>query len=688
MSVAHRALFPAVAGLTAGCLALAFCFAADEPWALRGDNKLIHFPMQLEAVRLWAEGQVPFWTDRLWMGYPLLANPETGALYPPRLVGYWLTDAPHVRAFDWAFALHAAWLVAGSAAFLRALGCGVLAATFGGAMALLATQSVVMTSYLANFCGVAWWPWLLLAAGHLAATRERVLGAVLLASVPLAAQVYAGNPEVAFQGGCLAAVWMLAAPGETPLLARFGRVAALVATAVALSAPQLFPTASILGDTRRGLPQETRSLLAIDGTLRDTIDPWSAGGRTPFLGAATLLLAGVALLRRAPRAIDLSIVALVAGLGSLGDATPVYALLGKLPGFALFRGPYKLLIIAQFSLAWLAALGVQSLVRRPGEDAAAQGGGGAGPAPRPSLAALAGVALCVLALSEYALAFRAVLPRVAGPHTKVEVPLSRGLDELASVAPLLTESRPGPVPPRVFTGSNTVRMGGLPSVAFVEMVRGGGVSLLPERHAWLNFGYLGPDHMNLFGVDLVLAQGECAEPSRLGYEMVARGRGVCVLENPTPRPRYEIVSAYQRVASVDELVGQARRRPAQPIAVLAADDAALPAADGTASGTVVVEALAPGDVELSTVSTAPALLLVRQSWGAGWSATVDGGHAAIHPAAGVFFVVPVPEGRHTVRLTYRAPGFHAGLACAAVWLALAGFAVRSEARARRTGAAP
>jgi len=212
MPVAKRALLPAMAGLTAGGLALAFCFAAPEPWTIRGDNKLIHFPMQLEAVRLWAAGQIPFFTDRMWMGYPLLANPETGALYPPRLIAYWITEAPHVRAFDWSFAIHAGWLVAGTTAFLRSLGCRALAAVFGGAMLLIATQSIVMTSYLANFCAIAWWPWLLLAAQRLAEPRERPLGAVLLASIPLGAQVVAGNPEVAFQGGCLAVIWILAAP--------------------------------------------------------------------------------------------------------------------------------------------------------------------------------------------------------------------------------------------------------------------------------------------------------------------------------------------------------------------------------------------------------------------------------------------------------------------------------------------
>lgn len=659
----HRALLPTLAGLTAACLALAFCFSADEPWALRGDNKLIHFPMQLEAVRLWAAGRIPFFGDRLWMGYPLLANPETGALYLPRLIGYWLTDAPHLRAFDWGVAIHAGWLVAGTVAFLRSLGCDARSATFGGAMALIATQSVVMTSYLANFAGIAWWPWLLLGAQHLAAARERVLGPVLLASVPLAAQVVAGHPEVAFQGGCLAVAWILVAPGDLRLTSRLARVAALGVAAIALSGPQLFPTATLLGDTRRGAPESARTLLAIQGTLREVIDPRTAAYRTPFLGGATLLLGAVAIALRAPRAVDLGAIALIAGLASMGDATPVYDWLGALPGFELFRGPYKLFIISQFLLVWLAALGLQKLSER-----------------RPSLAVL-GVALAALALLEFGVAFQSVLPHVAGPHTNMEAGLSRGIEEVSSVAERLTEPTNSGLPPRVFTGSNIVRMGGLPAVLGVELVRGGGVALLTPRHSWLSFGYLGPDHMNLLGVDLVLAQGACTEPSRLRYEPLETGDGVCVLDNPTPRPRYELVSSYQRVFNWQDLIDRARRQPSEPIGIMAPRASALPESGAPVDGTITVRSRAQGAISLAVTSETSALLLVRESWYAGWSATVDGKPAEIHPAGGLFFVVPVPTGEHDVDLTFRSPGFIAGVASAGLWGVLATFAVWRARRA-------
>jgi hypothetical protein len=68
-------------------------------------------------------------------------------------------------------------------------------------------------------------------------------------------------------------------------------------------------------------------------------------------------------------------------------------------------------------------------------------------------------------------------------------------------------------------------------------------------------------------------------------------------------------------------------------------------------------------------------LVMRDSWGRGWSATVDGHAAPVLRANGRHRAVAVPTGRHTVVLRYRAPGLFAGsIVClvallATLWLA-------------------
>mgnify|MGYP001382648048 CR=1 FL=1 len=54
-------------------------------------------------------------------------------------------------------------------------------------------------------------------------------------------------------------------------------------------------------------------------------------------------------------------------------------------------------------------------------------------------------------------------------------------------------------------------------------------------------------------------------------------------------------------------------------------------------------------------------LVMRDSWGRGWSATVDGQEASVIRANGRHRAVAVPAGRHIVVLRYRPPGLRAGM---------------------------
>jgi hypothetical protein len=80
-----------------------------------------------------------------------------------------------------------------------------------------------------------------------------------------------------------------------------------------------------------------------------------------------------------------------------------------------------------------------------------------------------------------------------------------------------------------------------------------------------------------------------------------------------------------------------------------------------------------------------ALLVVAEHFDRGWRATVDGAPGAVMRVDDVAIGVPVPQGRHQVRLTFHPVGFAAGL-----WLltaTLAGFAgwvfVRRPRRVRQ-----
>jgi uncharacterized membrane protein YfhO len=92
-------------------------------------------------------------------------------------------------------------------------------------------------------------------------------------------------------------------------------------------------------------------------------------------------------------------------------------------------------------------------------------------------------------------------------------------------------------------------------------------------------------------------------------------------------------------------------------------ESARPAPDGEAR--VTVRGQRPGAVELAVDATAPATVVVLESWAPGWTARVDRATVPVRPANVLFVSVSVPAGRHDVVLEYRPASVTAGLAASA-----------------------
>ena len=87
-------------------------------------------------------------------------------------------------------------------------------------------------------------------------------------------------------------------------------------------------------------------------------------------------------------------------------------------------------------------------------------------------------------------------------------------------------------------------------------------------------------------------------------------------------------------------------------------------------GTAEVLRYEPERVEVSVDARAPALVLLNDTWDAGWSATVDGAKVISLAAFGALRAVAVPAGTHVVEWRYRTPGLAAGAAVSLASLAL------------------
>ena len=107
-------------------------------------------------------------------------------------------------------------------------------------------------------------------------------------------------------------------------------------------------------------------------------------------------------------------------------------------------------------------------------------------------------------------------------------------------------------------------------------------------------------------------------------------------------------------------------------AVLESEPGSTPAVDGLEGAATYREA-SPEDVRIEAEASVPSILLVRNAWDEGWSATLDGRSVPVLRTDGFLQGIALPPGHHDVRLTYREPAIGTGLALSAIaWL---GFAV-------------
>ncbi|MGE5461301.1 MAG: YfhO family protein [Solirubrobacterales bacterium] len=96
---------------------------------------------------------------------------------------------------------------------------------------------------------------------------------------------------------------------------------------------------------------------------------------------------------------------------------------------------------------------------------------------------------------------------------------------------------------------------------------------------------------------------------------------------------------------------------------------ALGAVEGIATSTY--RETRPEDVRVTVDTPTNAIVVIRNAWDRGWSATVDGEPAPVLRADYLLQGVPVPAGRHEIRLEYREPAIARGIAgSVVVWLAL------------------
>jgi hypothetical protein len=349
-----------------------------------------HLPAKRFLVASWREtGELPLWCPYSFGGAPFVSDIQVGAFYPPHFILYLLPEEHIGAGLSWLIVAHL--IVAGWGAFAYARSQGVdragaLVAGIGFMFAGRWLLHVLAAGHTITL-GLAWMPLVLLCLER--AIRRRSLMWASAAGVCFALIVLGTQPQWTLYGGMFIALWTLGTAlqeagyleGEGPrslhrTAAAVGRWLGYgiwtVVLAASLAAVQLLPTWEAAKhstraagvDTGDALASGVRALAFLVGPAL-TAEPvnlqWEDRGGLALLWLAAAIMAALAGGKR---------VRYQAGVCA---ALVSFALGGALafqwlPGFALFRQPARMLIVAAFPVAFLVGVGVQGLVQAGARD--------------------------------------------------------------------------------------------------------------------------------------------------------------------------------------------------------------------------------------------------------------------------------------------------------------------------------
>ena len=377
------------------------------PTSAGEDDVIYYWPLRVIVADELKAGHWPSWEPGEATGVPLFADPQSAVFFPPNAL---FLIAPHKLAYTLCIMLAFAAAGGGAYLYLRRIGLGVLPAIFGALAFQFCGFMVGHRVHLALVQTVAFLPWGLWAIERLRRPAPdsglQAPGCVFWIALIFALTLAAGHWPTAIQLALVWGVYLLVR--ARPIGRAILTCAAGVALGAMLVAPQIVATADHLArSVRSSVPYAAaseNSFFPLSAVL--AFFPFITGCRTPnlfpqeywgpwhlcemlgYVGLVTLALAAMAVWRlwRKPRVepgarnsepgpenaepaphvfVRLwTIFALAAAVWALGYYLPTFYLIHKIPLFGSVRCPARMLLVIDFALATLAAIGLDHLARR------------------------------------------------------------------------------------------------------------------------------------------------------------------------------------------------------------------------------------------------------------------------------------------------------------------------------------
>jgi hypothetical protein len=359
-----------------------------DAWKPAGGGDLVSFlfPTYRFAAASLRAGHLPLWNPYLYGGVPFLADMQTGLFYPLNQLLFLMAPGFSYKAMEWMVVVHV--FLAGLFMYLclRYLEPGrpmhVMAALTGASAYMFSDLFVVHFGNLNLVAVAAWLPLVFLLFWR--ALRGRSLPLAAGAGLALGISTLEGHLQITLYIGLAMAVAALVEAAAQRRLWRervwpFLALAVATAVSLGLAALVLLPAWEYTRLSPRAALsyQDAARYSLVPGLLGEMLVPalfssqepslyWGVWDRVAagYLGIFPLMLAGIAVFLRRGRAIRLFVIlAGVALLLALGGESVIHGWAYRwLPGFGQIRAPARMILLVDFALAGLAALGIDRLL--------------------------------------------------------------------------------------------------------------------------------------------------------------------------------------------------------------------------------------------------------------------------------------------------------------------------------------
>lgn len=728
----RASLWPDVASVAVLAVAAVVFFwpvVTGRAWLPRGGGDSVSFlyPMYRFAADSLRAGTIPFWNPYQYAGAPFLADNQSGLFYPFNLLLFFLWPGFSYRGIEALVVGH--FFFAGAAMYtcLRLLRPEIAvrpAAALVGALAFMLSD--VFITHIGNLNLIAVSAWLPLAflGLHRAIFSDRPRWRVAWAAAggaALGVGALAGHGQMTFLSAALLGAYALYQTIVTRKVWPLALLILLGVVAIALAGVSLFPAAGTLAHTLRAEFDYTRSTnyALPPRALAGLVSPdffgrgaafWGDWQRVEvgYAGVLTWFLAAAALVLRPSRqTLFFALGGLVFLLLALGPATPLYPALAQMLPFVPFQVPARFVLLLDFCLAVLAAVGLDALLssrvpagRRRGLLVATAVAAAlvavvlyatqsrlsgdsphhaaqmtrallvyAGLAAASWVLLLAGLSGRVNGLALAALATALLFGDLYGLGRGVELEWNDPAPGFAAGTPALDYLKADPGLHRVDIATGAWQPN-LPMIAGLYAARGVYNPLeLANYNVYMGaVGYRGSPQYNVLGVKYLIG-GKKEPPADTSFivPVFDADPNVTVYLNTRALPRAMVLFNAQAVADHDAAFDATHSEAFDPAQVVVVEGGpALSQEPGEA--TVEVTRYEPNEARFTVTTDKPAYFFLSDVYHPDWQATVNGQPAPIVVANYAFRAVYLEPGQHTIEMRFAPSGWGAGLAATATAL--------------------